>query len=136
MEAINDYMKQVQSRTENLRISPIRTSSPIGRSSLGVPRAAAERPALDASQALKNLSLSMQKFQTGSDTADRRDFFLHYLHKEIGSLRYAMAQDALNNIKAPSNVNRMMGTSEGEKGAYNGANRIRRWIQDQQREWR
>ena len=31
-----------------------------------------------------------------------------------------MAQDALNNIHAPSNVNRMMETEEGEKGAYNG----------------
>ena len=32
-----------------------------------------------------------------------------------------MAQDVLNNFKIPSNVNRMMGTAKGEKGAYNGA---------------
>ena len=31
-----------------------------------------------------------------------------------------MAQEALNNVKTPSNVNRMMGTAEGHKGAYNG----------------
>ena len=62
----------------------------------------------------------MQKFQAGSDAAERRDFFLYYLHKEIGSLRYAMAQDVLNNVKTPSNVNRMMGTAEGDKGTYNG----------------
>ena len=27
---------------------------------------------------------------------------------------------ARNNVKTPSNVNRMMGTAEGDKGAYNG----------------
>ena len=111
----------VQSRTEHRRISPLRTSTAIGGSALALPSAVAEKSALDASQALKNLSLSMQKFQAGSDAADRRHFFLHYLHKEIGSLRYAIAQDALNNLKAPSNVSRIMVTAEGEKGAYNRA---------------
>ena len=52
---------QVQSRTEFLRISPLRTSSPIGGLGLGV----GKRPEQDAIQALKNLSLSMQMIQSG-----------------------------------------------------------------------
>ena len=57
----------------------------------------------------------MQKFQTGSETSDRRDFFLQYLQKEIGSLRYGMAQDALNNIQVEPNIDRMMGTQRANK---------------------
>ena len=56
---------QVQSRTENRRISPLRTSSPIGGSALALPRAVGERPEQDASQALKNLSLSISTKKSG-----------------------------------------------------------------------
>ena len=113
---------QVHSKTELQRISPLRNSTPIGGMGIGIARAAENKPEPDARQALQNLSLSMQKVQSGSEAAERRDFFLQYLHKEISSLRYAMSQDALNNIKPTSNFNRMMGTAEGDKGGSNGAN--------------
>ena len=43
-------------------------------------------------------------------------------YKKIGSLRYAMAQDALYNIKSGPNINRIMGMEEVNKGEYNGSN--------------
>ena len=61
----------------------------------------------------------MQKFQARSDAVDRRDFFLQ---TTIGSLGYAMAQDALNNIKLGPNNSKIMGTEEVNKRAYNGSN--------------
>ena len=76
---------QVQSSTALLRISPLRTSSPIGGMGIGIGRAAENRPEPDARQSLQNLSLSMQRVQSGSEAAERREFFLQYLHKEISS---------------------------------------------------
>ena len=95
---------QVQSRTELLRISPLRTSSQIGGMGIGIGRATEHRAEPDARRALQNLSLSMQRIQSGPEAEERREFFLKYLHKEISSLRYAMPQDALNNIKPTSNL--------------------------------
>ena len=90
---------QVRSRRDLLRIDPLRTSSPIGGLGLGLARRGEERPEQDASQALRNMTLSIQGIQAGSDTAKRRDFFLQYPHKEIGSLRYAISQDAINSVE-------------------------------------
>ena len=67
---------QVQSRTEMLRITPLRASTPIGGMGIGIARIAENKPEPDARQALQNLSLSMQKVQSGSEAAERRDIFL------------------------------------------------------------
>ena len=75
---------QFQARTIILNMNP----SPEMGTELGLSRDITEGSEQDAPQSLKRLNKAMQSFQTGSDTADRREFFLQYLQKEIGSLRY------------------------------------------------
>ena len=105
---------QIQARTVNLSMNP----SPEIEAELGSSRDIAESSEQDTPQNLKKLRQTMQKFRTGSDTSDRRDLFLQYLQKEIGSLRYGMAQDALNNIQIEPNIDRMMGMQEANTGEH------------------